>query len=346
MIDKDRIHQGVVGMFRGNMGLKDGEKILIVTDLPTLEEWQRKRSEELDNALIRSFLAKTVSEIASQEFPQCTVEFSPYPSVGRSGTEPGPEVARKMAEAEVIIAMTTYSLTHTDARVAACKAGARVGSMPGFQVEMFYPGGIMTADYEKIAAQTHLLVEKLTRAEEAVVRSRAGTDLTMSLAGREGLADTGLYRERGDWGNLPGGEAFIAPVEGTGNGKVVVEKDWFRGNEDMVLYFREGQVEELQGGGLFGESLSRTLGLGQAGEPYEARRNLAELGIGTNPKAKSTATTLEAEKIKGTIHIAIGANARMGGKVAADLHLDFVFPWPDLILDGQQIMKEGNLLIQ
>lgn len=141
MIDKDRIRRGVIDMFRVNMGVKEGEKISVITDLPTFEEWQRKGSQELDRVLTRSLSAKAVSEIASEAFPRCAVEFFLHPSLARPGTEPGPEVAQKMREADVVIAITTYSLSHTDARLEACKAGARMASMPRFQWRCFAPGG-------------------------------------------------------------------------------------------------------------------------------------------------------------------------------------------------------------
>jgi leucyl aminopeptidase (aminopeptidase T) len=75
--------------------------------------------------------------------------------------------------------------------------------------------------------------------------------------------------------------------------------------------------------------------------PYQARRNLAELGIGTNPNARQPDNVLEAEKIKGTVHIAIGDNIHMGGQVESDLHEDFVQPQADLLLDGQPAMIKG-----
>jgi len=343
-VDKDRIRQGVINMFRVNMGVQEGERLLVVTDLPQREEWQRRDSSQLSGILKRSMLAKMVSEIALESFPQCTVEFFPYPMVARSGAEPGEEVARRMREADVVIAITTHSLSHTDARVEACRAGARIASMPGFLAEMFYPGGPMAADYERIAQETEPLAEMLSRAEQAIVRSRGGTDISFSLAGRQGGADTGLFHEKGSFGNLPAGEAYIAPCEGTGNGQVVVEKGWFRGlKEDMVLHFQDGLVSSVEGGGEVGEMLKELLGLEKEGEEYRARRNLAELGVGTNPNARSTESVLEAEKIRGTVHIAIGDNAHIGGVVSADLHWDFVIPHADLILDGKPIMRDGRL---
>jgi len=75
-----------------------------------------------------------------------------------------------------------------------------------------------------------------------------------------------------------------------------------------------------------------------------SRRNLAEFGVGTNPNAKRPDNLLEGEKIKGTVHVAIGDSSHMGGKVSADLHQDFIIPRPTLVLDGKTIIRDGKLL--
>jgi leucyl aminopeptidase (aminopeptidase T) len=54
---------------------------------------------------------------------------------------------------------------------------------------------------------------------------------------------------------------------------------------------------------------------------------------------------LEAEKIRGTVHVAIGDNFHMGGAVKADMHEDFVIPSPTLMLDNKLVMKNGKMSI-
>ena len=346
MIKKRDVEKGIIDMFRVNMGVKSGEKLLIVTDAPTRKEWEKMNSKEIADMLRRSLLAKIVSEIAYEKFPDCTAEFYVYPSVGRHGAEPGKEVEEKMKMADVVIAITSYSLSHTNAREEACKAGARIASMPNFLPEMFYAGGPMAADYKKIAEETERIAKLLTAASEVVVRSKEGTDITFSIARREGGQDTGIFTERCSWGNLPSGEAYIAPIEGTARGKVVVEKGWYPDlRKNMTLIFENGKVIDVIGGGAVGEKFRDLLSPGREEEPYVSRRNLAELGVGTNPYAKRPDNILEAEKIKGTVHIAVGDNSHMGGTVVTDLHEDFIIHHPDLILDGKMIMKNGELLI-
>jgi leucyl aminopeptidase (aminopeptidase T) len=345
MPDKEKLVNGTVNMLRVNMGLKEGEKIVVMTDVPTAEEWKTKTSEKLVEMMERCILAKMVSEIAAEKFPKNTVEFYVYPSVGKHGTYPGKEVEEKMKSADVGVAITNFSLTHTDVRVNACKVGRRVLSMPMFMAEMFYPGGPMNADYREVDKETRKIAEWITKANEARVTSPGGTDITLSLKDRKGMVDSGIFTDKGAWGNLPSGEAYCAPVEGTANGKLVVEPSWYPDlKEKMTLIFKNGYVTEIVGGGKIGDEYRNLLDFKKKEEPYISRRNLAELGIGTNPNAKRPDNILEAEKIKGTVHLAIGDNSHMGGKVSADLHQDFIIPKPTWMLDGKPVMKDGKLL--
>jgi len=345
--EKKQIRQGVLDMLKVNMGLKEGEKFLVVTDLLTPLQWSSLESKELTLASERTMLAKMVAEIAGESCPQCKVDFHLYPATGQHGAEPGEEAARKMRQADVVIAITTYSLSHTDARQQACRAGARVASMPMFEPQMFYPGGPMAADYQQVAKDTKAITEMLTAAQKAVIRSREGTDLSFSLAGRLGQVDGGIYTTKGAWGNLPAGEAYIAPLEGTAEGQVMVPKGGSVDiTEDMTLIFQGGWVREIQGGGKGGDKLRRLMQFDSDAEEHRLRRNLAELGIGTNPNAKSPLNLLEAEKIKGTVHVAVGDNAHMGGQISCDLHEDFVLPQPDLILDDKLVIEAGQWVFE
>ncbi|HID63925.1 MAG TPA: hypothetical protein EYP49_14485 [Anaerolineae bacterium] len=344
---KDQIKQGVLDMLQVNMGLKEGEKLLVVTDLLTPLQWSSLESEELMLASERSMLARMVAEIADESYPQCRVEFYPYPATGQHGAEPGEEVARKMTQADVIVAITTYSLSHTDARQRASQAGARLASMPTFEPQMLYPGGPMAVDYQQVAKDTKVIAELLTTAQKAVVRSREGTELSFSLAGRPGQVDDGIYTAKGAWGNLPGGEAFIVPVEGSAEGQVVVPKGSGSDiTEEMTLIFQGGWVREIRGGGKGGDRLRRLMQFDSDAEEHRLRRNLAELGVGTNPNARSPINLLEAEKIKGTVHVAVGDNAHMGGRISCDLHEDFILPQPDLILDDKPVIEAGQWVFE
>ncbi len=346
-IDREKIVRGATDMLRVNMGVTDGERILVVTDVVAPDRWPAFSADEMEAILRRSYLARLVADIARERFPSNPVEFYAFESTCQSGKEPPPAAAARFKEADVLVAIVSFSLTHTQARGEASRAGTRVASMPRFAPEMFYPEGPMAVDYRAVAAETRAIADLITAAEEATVRSPHGTEITFSVKGRPGQSDDGLYTRPGAWGNLPAGEAYTAPLEGIGSGRIVVRKGWLAGltEADMVLHFQDGEAMAVEGGGEVGRSLADFLDLPARGAAAKSRRMLAELGVGTNPNARRTDITLEAEKIRGTVHIAIGDGSHMGGTNVADFHQDYVIPEADLILDGKPVMRGGKLLL-
>jgi leucyl aminopeptidase (aminopeptidase T) len=344
MIEKEKVQSGILNMIKVNMGLKAGERFVVLTDIPKDDDWIKKSIVELDDMLTRALLAKLVVEIAEESFRDCTIEFYLYPSVGKHGTEPEKKVGEKMKGADVAIALTSYSLSHTNARESATQSGTRIASMPIFDLKMLYTGGPMASDYTKIHEEGHKIAKLVDSADEVRVTSPDGTELMFSLKGREGRVDDGILTERGAFGNLPAGEVYTVPLEGTTNGRLVVKKGWYADlAEDMTFVFEGGSVVEVVGGGEIGDEYREMLSFDKSSEPYVSRRNCAELGIGTNPNAKRPDNLLESEKIKGTVHIAIGDSSHMGGKVTADLHQDFVVPKPTMVFDGVVVMKKGKI---
>ena len=251
-----------------------------------------------------------------------------------SGEEPPAAVAEAMKGFDVILCPTTTSLSHTNAKINAVKAGARMGSMPGITEDMFQQGAI-TANYQQVEARTLQMKALLTRAKTAVI-IKEGYRLEMSLENRSGIASTGIYRKSGEAGNLPSGEAYIAPLEGTAQGEMIIDGSMVGiGILLSPLYVRleAGRLVELKG-----DNSDRLQVLFEK----EANRVLGELGIGTNPAARLTGIILEDEKIEGTVHIAFGTNISFGGINKASCHLDGVILNPTLYLDHELILDKGK----
>jgi leucyl aminopeptidase (aminopeptidase T) len=78
---------------------------------------------------------------------------------------------------------------------------------------------------------------------------------------------------------------------------------------------------------------------------YKNARNIAEFGIGLNPKAVLSGNTLEDEKVLGTCHIAFGSNFDFGGRIKSDVHWDAILLKPTIYVDDRKIMDEGDLLV-
>jgi leucyl aminopeptidase (aminopeptidase T) len=168
-----------------------------------------------------------------------------------------------------------------------------------------------------------------------------GSDLRFSIAGREGIVDAGELTGAGAFGNLPCGEGFIAPVEGTAEGLLVVD------GSIAAIGLVESPVRlTVEGGHLTGATGDEGAELMALLTPHGPDgTNVAELGIGTNEEAILTGNILEDEKIFGTAHVAFGASAGIGGTVQVPVHLDVVVKEPTVEIDGEAILGGGELLI-
>jgi leucyl aminopeptidase (aminopeptidase T) len=253
--------------------------------------------------------------------------------------EPPRAIAAAMAASDVVLAPTIQSLSHTAARRAASEAGARIGTLPGVTEEMLTR--LMTGDLDEIRRRGWAIVSALNAGSEARITCRHGSDFRIGLEDRLGIVDAGELTSRGAFGNLPCGEGFIAPLEGSGEGTLVVDGS-IAGvgllDTPTSLTVRDGYLTDTTGseGAALMELLSAH---GRDGT------SVAELGIGTNEEAILTGNILEDEKILGTAHIAFGASAAIGGTVQVPVHLDCVLLEPTVEIDGQTIVGGGDLLI-
>jgi leucyl aminopeptidase (aminopeptidase T) len=253
------------------------------------------------------------------------------------GNEPPPPIAAALGACDVFIAPTTRSLSHTTARKRASDAGARGATMPGVTEDML--ARVMAVDFDLMAARSRAVAALLDAADTARITCPRGSDLTLDLTGRRAIADDGDLTARGAFGNLPCGEGFIAPL--SGEGQVVASSVGPLGisDEPAVLTVRGGRVVGAEGG--LGPQWLKLLDVhGQPGH------NLAELGVGTNDRAQLTGLVLEDEKILGTVHVAFGASAGIGGTVAVPIHLDVVVLDPTLEVDGKPVLEDGRFLLE
>ena len=314
MSNLDRAVRAVV---RDCLAVNGGEEVLVVCNPATQHLGERLREEAAD-AGGEAVLA-VMSERASH------------------AAEPPNTVAEAMVAADVLLAPTVQSLSHTAARKRASVGGTRCATLPGVTEDML--ARVMSADMEGLRRKGHAVAEALDRASEAHITDSNGTDLRLDLSGREAIPDAGELTERGAFGNLPCGEGFISPAGG--NGTLVIDGS-MAGiglvDEPVELVVEGGHLTSARGGqGMaFMDLLT---------EHGDDGTNIAELGIGTNEKAKLTGEVLEDEKIFGTCHIAFGASAGIGGTVQVPVHLDCVVMKPTLALDGEVIARDGELLI-
>ena len=366
-------------LFETNMGVKRGERVLLFSDFIRADE--SPSASDLDRRTRLNATARAAAEFAGREYG-CS-DFVEFPATPASGAEP-PEklwdatfgesimaaleseglLVKLLAKAAspgeierareivlnhredvagVIVALSNNSTSHTRYRALACAAGCRFASLPHFDPDMFYTS--MTVDWTALATRTASLVEAVNRAEWMRVTTPNGTDMMICKQGRDAEGDDGLLTAPGSFGNLPAGEAYLAPLEGKSHGTMVIEWGPTRKlDEPLRLTVENGVVVQMEG-----DDPHRGRLEGKFAENANCR-NIAELGIGTNDKATRPDNVLEAEKILGTIHIALGDNTGFGGSISAPFHEDYVFYQPTLTAikaDGSErvIIDNGSLAL-
>ncbi|MFN8593818.1 MAG: aminopeptidase [Thermomicrobiales bacterium] len=302
--------------------VKPGERLLIVTDLG------------------RPFsVAEALALAGTHAGAMVTTIIMPPVATGQ---EPPDPVRGAMLAADVVLAPVSGSLFHTTAARLAVEAGARLISVTEATEALLIDGGCL-ADFDAAAVVAARLRIMLSEASELRVSAPGGTDLVVSLAGREGMAVTGLAREPGIRTAWPDIEAFIAPVEGTGQGIVVVDASASNLGlirEPIRMHVSEGRVVTITGGRQ-GREVERAL----AATNHEGSYVIAEVGIGLNPTARLRGSIVEDEGVYGTAHVALGNNTNFAGGVnAAPIHFDYVFLEPTIALDGRTIMRDGVLV--
>jgi leucyl aminopeptidase (aminopeptidase T) len=348
-IMKNYISEAIDNIFRINLGVKKTERVIVFTD-----GYNRKLAG----------ITKRIAE-AGKKFTD-HIKFIKYCPTGSHGVEPPEEIwaeafgdnvynklkqrklfkpllAKKTTEEQnreikkiirihkkeavhAVVALSYYSTSHTQFRSGLNRiCGTRYASMPLFDEQMLE--GAMRVNYKKMLKRTNRIASIVNKSVRIEIQTPNGTSIAFSKKDREAKADTGIITQPGAFSNLPAGEVFLAPLEGTANGRLVLEWAPTRKlKSPVILHVEKGLVTNVDGKEKYASYLKTKL------SEQKENANIAELGIGTNDRASRPDNILESEKIFGTIHIALGDNSTFGGKVSTPFHQDFVFFKPTVIL--------------
>jgi leucyl aminopeptidase (aminopeptidase T) len=298
-----------------------GEKVVIATDKNKLQ--------------IADIIAKTCIERGAE-----VIVISMIPRKNH-GEEPPIPFAATLKEADVVFAVTSFSLFHTNARIEACKKGVRWVNLPDFSMQMLREGGLFV-DFHKQRVKAEKIGQILSSGSSVRVITDKGTNIQFSIAGRDAIVESGISDKPGMVNSPPDIECSIAPLEGTAKGKIIIDGSIVLPGlgplrEDVILRILGGSVTEIEGSEeaiLFKEILKSA----QEKEVY----NIGEFGIGLNPKCKICGSMLEDEGVYGTIHFGIGDNHTMGGCVEASMHTDVVVKNPTVFIDEKMVIKSGK----
>lgn len=301
---------------------KPHEKILIVTDPPSLE------------------VALAMYD-AAERFPNKSMIMMDARTM--HAEEPTELVAAAMMNADVIFRATKFSLSHCIARRNATENGARDLNMADYDMRMLESGGLYV-DYVEAGKVCTRMGEAL-KGDELHITSKAGTDFRAKITGRQSQPQLARSIRPGQTSSPPDIECAIGGIKGTANGVVMMDGSIPHPRlglikEPIKLTFKESMLVNIEGG-----EQAKTLRDILEAQTHPGVWEVGEIGVGLNPACKLTGRMLEDEGCYGTIHLALGENFTLGGDVDIEFHLDMVMRDPSLIVDGKTLMDNGKVVI-
>lgn len=176
----------------------------------------------------------------------------------------------------------------------------------------------------------------LNKSEDVHIIAK-NTDLKFSIKGRKAVVSDGTF-------NMPDGEVFTAVVENSVNGYIEFTyplRAMGRKIERIYLEFKNGKVVNFDS--------SDNKALKEILDTDKGARYIGEFAFGMNPKInKFTDNLLLDEKIKGTIHFALGNSfPECKGKNKSAVHADIVKDMKNskVLLDGKVAYLNGKFVI-
>jgi 2,5-dihydroxypyridine 5,6-dioxygenase len=301
--------------------VKPGEKVVIATDQEKID---------IANIIAEACLSRKIEPVIISMIPRKS-----------HGEEPPIPYAATLKKADVVFAATSFSLFHTNARIEACKGGTRWVNLPGYSRQMLCEGGLFV-DFHKQRAKAEKIGKILSEGNSVQVITDKGTDITFTIMGRDAIVESGISDKPGMVNSPPDIEVCIAPIEGTAEGKIIIDGSIVLPGlgpiqEDVFVYVSKGSVIKIEGSQ---EAMLFKKTLDQANE--KTVFNIGEFGIGLNPKCKMYGSMLEDEGVYGTIHFGIGDNHTMGGTIESSMHTDVIITKPTVIIDQKILIKDGE----
>ncbi|MBN2413617.1 hypothetical protein JXQ31_18205 [candidate division KSB1 bacterium] len=249
-------------------------------------------------------------------------------------------VTNFIQDMDIIIAVTTPSISPMEARIKANQTGTRIVSLPNITKPTFIR--FANTDFKKINRLSKKLSDILSIAKIVNVISANGTRLQIPIENHHGYAETGLINIPGTFSHLPAGVACITPEAGKTEGELVVDSGMKYDREDpekLILYIREGRAARIKGGHSAKHLRQKLAQLGSKS------RYVIEFGIGTNDVAKICGNPTEDEKVLGNVYIRLGHNSINDEISDMDMSLHGIVYKATVEVKGKRIIEKGRLLL-
>lgn len=325
MLEKLAMMRSVGNILDSCLALKPKEQLLVLTDTDNLPTGQ-------------------LFALAGEERGAETIMLVMKPRT-RHGEELPSIVADAMKAADAIVAPTTFSVNHTNARKRASEAGARLIFFPGSKEAMFTDGSL-DIDFVKQAE----IIMRMSRAFDAGSRVRVtsddgATDFSIDIRGRKSVPQTGICHLPGTISPPPCIETAVSPIEGSTEGFATIDGAVVPGGEVLEPFQIKlvgGRIVEIDASRKDGRKLASLI------ESYNDDNMYChvELGIGLNPKARiGRGIELEDEGEFGTLHLGIGNGITFGSSIRAVGHIDLVIRHPIVQIDDVIALKGREVLL-
>ncbi len=336
MPDPIRLARAANNVLTRSLGLRRDQNLLVFADSASLE------------------VVEVIVRAARELGITATTLFVPRVLQSDAGAFDGLPLPTEAAirEADAVLSFLSDLPEHMNYRLKVLQASwhrrAKLVHAPGMSLDAL---AACDTDYDAIAERARLLSVVLILGDrlELVTTDVRGAEhrLTVQIGGWDyppGVSD-GVIPD-GAWGNLPPGEIYFVPRDGSG--EVVINGalpgKLLGAGEELLLTFHQGRLVTMQPeDGPAARHLHATQ-IAHAERRGDANwTNLAEVGFGLNPAIlELTGASLPDQKRAHTVHIALGHSASLGGDVASIIHCDLVIRKPTVFVNGRLILKRGD----
>lgn len=319
--DEVIILNSIQNLITNGANIKDNEKVLIIYDDTTIN--------------LLDFFKKIIYKYTTQ---LCFLKTEISSS---HGEEPSLEISQTMNNSDVILCLTQKSLAHTKARINANKNGARFLSLPDYNISLLKDKSI-NVNFQEYLKDVEKVTELLTKGGGILITTQNGTYLQANIDNRKGNCCPGFVNSQYLLGSPPDIEANIAPIENLSEGTIMVDgsitcPEIGLLQENVKLEIKEGKIHKITSD-KYTKILEKILDI-------SSKKVLAEIGIGFNKEANLCGNMLIDEGSYGCVHFGFGSNITIGGQNQINFHLDFVIKQPTLMIDGIEVIKNGEFKI-
>ena len=211
--------------------------------------------------------------------------------------------------------------------------------------KVFWDG--VNVDYAQLHATGERVKEALAAGKEIRLTNSNGTDVRANIEKRVVTVSDGVItdekRKQGGaacWTYLPAGEVFVSTAPATAEGRVVVDRLFYRGKEinDLILGVKDGKVVSLEAKANADELRADF----KAAAEGKDRFGVIDVGVNPNvrpPAAGKVLTYVQA----GMVSVNVGNDTWAAGDDNTPFGLAMFLPGSTLAVDGKVIVEKGEL---